>query len=178
MASCGCNGHTGSTGKKPDRPQDWNVNTYGVNAPDSVYYSKPKVTVGNIALDEDYDKVLTNVNAERYRRSQYSSVLPNVPDVFEEGERIDASDYNSLVSGLNAVYNSGISTIGIGTLINANDLNTLADSIYTAGTQCVCNCNYCTCNCNACTCNCNYSCTCNCNYNWSDETLKTNIEYL
>jgi hypothetical protein len=51
-----------------------------------------------------------------------------------------------------------------GDKITASDINTLIAEINNAGATCLCNCNYCTCNCNYCTCNCNYACTCNCNY--------------
>jgi len=66
--------------------------------------------------------------------------------------------------------------VAAGNTIYASTINSIIDSIVSAGLVCTCNCNYCTCNCNYCTCNCNYACTCNCNY--SDERVKTEIEYM
>ena len=194
MATCGCNGHTGNTGRKADKPQDWVQQVFGNSGSDIVYYSQPNVAPSDIIYDRDYEKLLNLINSERTRRAlnpvtgsgtatdPFKPATPYaisaVPDVFTAGEVIDTSDYNSLINGLNQVYNSGKSPLSIGTLITASEINSLISSNYTAGQQCVCNCNYCTCNCNACLCNCNYACTCNCNYTYSDERLKTNIEYL
>ena len=66
-------------------------------------------------------------------------------------------------------YVPTITAMTIGKIISAADFNILIGDLKSSGVSCFCNCNYCACNCN-------YGCTCECNY--SDETLKENIEYL
>jgi hypothetical protein len=82
-------------------------------------------------------------------------------------------DQNSAFSGAGG---GAPSSVASGKIFYASAFADLANTVISAGAQCLCNCNYCTCNCNYCTCNCDYACTCNCNY--SDQRLKENITLI
>jgi hypothetical protein len=165
---------------------------YGSNASNAVSYSIGTVAATVNVTAAKFNELATNVNNERIRRGHaYTTLSRSSP--------INSTDYNTMVSALNVAgpgadqaYNSsgslGVWTypqigapalpggVSAGVTITATHINDLINSLYNAGIQCTCNCNYCTCNCNYCTCNCNYACTCNCNY--SDERLKENIEFV
>ena len=172
--------------------RNFTYNIYGTNASNAVYYSIASVGNTDNITAAKFNEVATNINNERIRRgSSFTTLSRSTP--------INATDYNSMVNALNVAgpgatqaYNtSGTlnvttypqigapslpATVSASVTITALHINNIITSLYNAGTQCTCNCNYCTCNCNYCTCNCNYACTCNCNY--SDERLKENIVFV
>jgi hypothetical protein len=165
---------------------------YGVNVSNAVSYGIGQVSINDAITSVKWNELITQVNAERVRRSYASTglVLSNP---------ISASQYETLRTGISVAgpassqaYNTS-GTINIttypqapaqataparvsGDAISASTINALINDINNSGAACTCNCNYCTCNCNYCTCNCNYACTCNCNY--SDRRLKRNIKFL
>lgn len=135
-------------------------NSHGTSSSDVVYYTTPAVSKSWIIRASQFDRIETDLNLERARHS-LSPI--NINTLI--GQTVDAVDFNTMASGLNDVFVSpSTGGISIGSLITAAKVNELINNLKTAGTVCICNCNYCSCDCNYCTCNCNYCCTCDCNY--------------
>jgi hypothetical protein len=134
-------------------------------------YSIGDVSEGAIIDNAKWTDIYNKVNSERSRRGKSSISNPGFSG------KIQASDLNALVSGINSAgYTSGFSGVSTNIEVDASHINATIDKLQASGALCICNTNYCTCNCNYCTCNCNYSCTCNCNY--SDKRLKRNIKFI
>lgn len=153
---------------------------YGTNASNAVSYSVAAVAAGDLIASAKFTDIAAKVNSERTRRGGAATTL-NVTNP------ISSAQYNAIRSALSIAgpaetqaYNTNATVtittypqvaapalpaaVAGGGTITAAQINGLISSLYNAGIQCTCNCNYCTCNCNYCTCNCNYACTCNCNY--------------
>jgi len=181
------------------------INIFGNPSGDVVTYSISKVSAGQAIDDAKFVQVAAAVNSERVRRGSgtqsytFSDAINDEElNALVQGLHTAAVPYTAGFQGVIGTFDGspqdgvvggsppvGIippsatpgDTIGDGSFGAADEgINAMIDKVVAAGQVCLCNCNYCTCNCNFCTCNCNHACTCNCNY--SDERLKTDIEYL
>jgi len=122
--------------------------------------------------------------------SRWGSSWPSDPGAVTTSIKIQNEHVRKLRDGINAATawswpsQMADSELEDRDVIKASQYNAMRDRVNVIESTCACdcayactcNCNYCTCNCNYCTCNCNYACTCNCAY--SDERLKTEIEYM
>ena len=126
--------------------------------PYPVTYNIADVARTEIIDDVKFNEIATAVNQERARRG-YG------PVTFQFVNQIDSEELNALVNAISSVYEEPGSFAGVndGDIISNTHINLLIDKLQSAGSVCICNCNYCTCDCNYCTCNCNY-CPCDCNY--------------
>lgn len=165
-----CSSISGVVNNNPATNNSTCTNVWGSNSSDATTYSISDVSAGQVIDNAKYNDIGVKVNQERTRRGHGTRV-------YSFSGTIDDSHINALKSGIHdAGYTSGFAGVSAGNVISSSHINQMIDKLQSAGTICVCNCNYCTCNCNYCTCNCNYSCTCNCNY--SDERLKVEVSYL
>ena len=177
----GCVGHT--SWRPAGCKLDWINNPYGNSKSDAVDISPPYIGAGTRIHNSTFETLEVRVNDERRRRG-YS----DINRAGGVGTLAEAVDWNNLIDGINSVLGkvtypattpiTAVPRVTVGSIITKALSDKIGTTTWLAGGQCLCNCNYCACNCNACTCNCNYGCTCNCNYAYSDETLKTNIEYI
>lgn len=141
---------------------------------------------GSVIRSSDFTNIVNTLNTESSRRGQgviASSPSGTITTSSVSGGFIALSNFSGTAPAVNTEGDSSAGTLitqlsgpwsgygisipgGIaqGSVIYASDITNLVGQLNSAGSQCVCNCNYCTCNCNYCTCNCDYSCTCNCNY--------------
>ncbi len=174
------------------------VNIYGTPGGDTVYYGALNKTPGQQVTAADWRLVESAVNQERVRRGvpansvissrfqgfieaadlnylktsvEVQGVAPNPPSYTftASGGTAERPNLGTAFFVQAPIYYGGFQGVDKDRPIEADEINAMVDKVNGAGGVCVCNCNYCTCNCN-------YSCTCNCNY--SDERLKTNIEFL
>lgn len=143
----------------------WETKSYGNPKGDAVdladVYAQLKRGKSELIENKHWNDVKNFIIQERERRGlDTSKVVAYIPP----GE-ITADVFMNLLrnSNIDGVYYDSVNK---GDQIKNESLgiNDVVQRIMTAGSQCVCDCNYCSCDCNHCTCNCDYSCTCDCAY--------------
>lgn len=132
-------------------------NVHGTSSSDSKTYAVAKVSTGDLIDANKWNEILSIATEEMSRRGEYLSVEYAVT-----GNLVYTTNYNRFAEICES-WGLSITRVTTSDLISATQINTMIDSLVSAGNTCLCNCDYCACDCNYCTCNCNY-CTCDCNY--------------
>ena len=134
--------------------KDYSSQSTGCRYNNAVSYSLPSVTVGKIIQANDFNNLFSALEREASRRGRSNSFTDVRPSAV-----IYATNYNQMRNS--SVVS--VSSVSVGEIIYAYKLQNVINAVRSAGSQCLCNCNYCGCDCNVCTCDCN-DCACNTHY--------------